>query len=144
MIRPRSVVFEYSVNLSHEELMVVKDRICKICPHCKCVKPPKSHHCRQCNMCIVRMDHHCPWIGNCVGYNNQKAFLLFLLYVLALSLMHLSSFIWNGVACWILEAETPPRECRFDFSEKSLLAANYGSLVVALFFAFFTFVMLAD
>lgn len=42
------------------------------------MKPPRTHHCRICNACVLRMDHHCPWINNCVGRYNQKHFLQFL------------------------------------------------------------------
>ena len=32
-----------------------------ICYKCKIVRPPKAHHCSQCNRCVLEMDHHCPW-----------------------------------------------------------------------------------
>jgi ribosomal protein L40E len=33
------------------------------CTYCSKPKPPRAHHCRSCKMCVVDMDHHCPFVS---------------------------------------------------------------------------------
>ncbi|XP_053734461.1 palmitoyltransferase ZDHHC2 isoform X2 [Synchiropus splendidus] len=54
----------------------------RFCDHCQLLKPDRCHHCSVCDKCILKMDHHCPWVNNCVGFSNYKFFLLFLAYSL--------------------------------------------------------------
>ena len=50
----------------------------KVCQTCYIVKPFRSHHCNDCGNCIYNFDHHCPWIGGCVGGRNYVYFFTFL------------------------------------------------------------------
>lgn len=74
-----------------------------VCTRCETYRPPRAHHCRICKRCIRRMDHHCPWINNCVGERNQKYFLQFLIYVALLSLYSIAlivgSWVWPCEEC---------------------------------------------
>ncbi|XP_039040997.1 protein S-acyltransferase 11-like isoform X2 [Hibiscus syriacus] len=48
------------------------------CHHCSKPKSPRAHHCNSCRTCVLDMDHHCPFIGNCVGASNHRHFIAFL------------------------------------------------------------------
>ncbi|KAG0023933.1 palmitoyltransferase for Vac8p [Podila clonocystis] len=80
------------------------------CDICKIVKPDRCHHCSECDQCVLRMDHHCPWVNGCIGYNNHKFFYLFIFYGSVLA-------IWV-VATMIPLLISALRNCEQDFGSK--------------------------
>lgn len=50
----------------------------RFCPVCQIWRPPRTAHCYTCNVCCNAHDHHCVWLGNCVGARNYSYFLYFL------------------------------------------------------------------
>lgn len=67
---------EYLISLEHDEPLP------QFCLSCMVRKPLRAKHCRSCNECVVRFDHHCGWINNCVGAKNHVPFLIDLILVI--------------------------------------------------------------
>lgn len=51
----------------------------RYCDICQMTQPYRTKHCRECDKCVRKYDHHCFWIGGCVGELNHRKFILFLL-----------------------------------------------------------------
>ena len=58
----------------------VDDLTEKYCVKCFIDIPIRGKHCKICKTCISTFDHHCVWLGNCIGENNKKYFVLFLFF----------------------------------------------------------------
>ncbi len=61
---------------------------------CNKFKPERCHHCSTCGRCVLVMDHHCPWLNNCVGFKNRKFFMLLLVYSTVMVCLMIPFTIW--------------------------------------------------
>ncbi|GKA20097.1 protein S-acyltransferase 10 [Tanacetum coccineum] len=60
------------------------------CIYCNVVQPPRTKHCHDCDRCVLQFDHHCVWLGTCIGQGNHCRFWWYILEETALS-------IWTGI-----------------------------------------------
>ncbi|XP_008178297.1 palmitoyltransferase ZDHHC3 isoform X1 [Acyrthosiphon pisum] len=129
-------------NVSLSDLRQVNEPLVKredwtMCTRCEAYRPPRAHHCRICKRCIRRMDHHCPWINNCVGEKNQKYFVQFLFFVCIISAYTIMLVIMS----WVREC----RQCKMydmDTRQTQVLhsvilimeSALFGMFVIAILY----------
>lgn len=117
------------------------------CSVCECDRPPRAWHCSICDICILKRDHHCTFLACCVGYYNQRYFILFtfyifvsMLYAFYFNVQFVSKFItWNhGLV--LVKFIFPLASFAIDFSNETLyvflVVINF---LVALFTGFLFF-----
>lgn len=65
---------QYEPIKRNKKLIYLPRSTAKMCGICNAPKPARTHHCSTCKRCFLKMDHHCVWLDNCVGYGNYKFF----------------------------------------------------------------------
>ncbi|KAJ1297023.1 hypothetical protein BS78_01G346300 [Paspalum vaginatum] len=69
-------VSQYVSSYPYDNLIFVE----KECSTCKITRPARAKHCRICDKCVARFDHHCGWMNNCIGEKNIRYFVAFLVW----------------------------------------------------------------
>lgn len=68
---------ENEVQVSNLEFSVV------FCTVCHNDQPLRARHCTQCKQCVAMFDHHCSFVGTCIGERNKLLFFWFISFQLA-------------------------------------------------------------
>ena len=73
------------INKENNHLLDLVDKgeeLENFCPFCLVKKNYKTVHCLICQNCVDEFDHHCFWVGNCIGKNNYEFFFIFLIFII--------------------------------------------------------------
>ncbi|CAG9327128.1 unnamed protein product [Blepharisma stoltei] len=71
----RSKILQEIELSSEEDWEIPKQGYCDVC---NIIQPYRSRHCKKCEECVAKFDHHCFWIGSCIGELNHFRFCLYL------------------------------------------------------------------
>ncbi|KAL4366700.1 hypothetical protein GQ457_05G011980 [Hibiscus cannabinus] len=78
------------------------------CSYCNAEQPPRAKHCHDCDKCVLQFDHHCVWLGTCIGRDNHCKFWWYICEETALclwtSVLYISFLTANISRSWWKDA----------------------------------------
>ncbi|KAL1915741.1 uncharacterized protein VTP21DRAFT_6500 [Calcarisporiella thermophila] len=109
----------------------------RYCERCGCNKPDRCHHCSDCDLCVLKMDHHCPWVNQCVGFRNYKLFFLFVMYTALLCI-----FTFATSVAELAKAVMGTTELDLFIAVLCVVTGLFGLLLIAFTFTHLFYILL--
>ncbi|XP_066507723.1 palmitoyltransferase ZDHHC20-A isoform X2 [Hoplias malabaricus] len=103
----------------------------RYCDYCQLIKPDRCHHCSTCDQCVLKMDHHCPWVNNCVGFSNYKFFVLFLAYSMLYCVFIAATVLQYFIKFWT--NQLPDTHAKFHVLFLFFVSAMFFISIMSLF-----------
>ena len=104
----------------------------KYCGTCSIMRPIRSSHCFDCNNCVEKCDHHCPWIGNCVGKRNYIYFYLFVL-CLNINIIYIEAFCIAHIWKYIHDSREENKYKSEENKRDHIIAYSLCDLIISLY-----------
>lgn len=117
-IQSKEARVHYWINQSHHLHRL------KWCESCNIFRPKGASHCNECNNCVAGFDHHCRWMGTCVGRRNYGQFLWLVIFEILTALFTMATCITHMI-----------RNSIYKSDEEQLGAAVLNSTGILAFFA---------
>ena len=102
------------------------------CYSCSAYRPPRTSHCSLCDNCVERFDHHCLWLGTCIGRRNYRYF-----YFLT-TCINLSAIFQIGYSLYYIVNQSKKLKNKENYNKLILWGFTAITLYDLLFVIFFT------
>ena len=135
-IIPRKRVFEINgavpEKFSAENLSIDPEGpVYKYCPTCEIYRPPRAHHCKHCNNCVLLFDHHWPYINSWIGKRNYRYFISLVLNLVFLGIV-------DVIGLWFFLFYDTDNE---DHSSRSFISDDSTILIIVIAISVFALIM---
>ena len=102
------------------------------CYTCDIFKPPRTSHCSVCDNCCRRFDHHCLWLGNCIGQRNYKYFFLLVTTLIINAIIEIVYYIFI-----IVQSIKDKEEKKIKFRLFTIIVLSFVTFYDFMFIVFF-------